>query len=488
MPILVVVNNPKDFSIEIEGVEVVTARAYLSDPTFQQIKSARVFNLCRSFRYQHTGYYISLLATARGHKVIPDITTIQDTKTQSIIRIKSEELDELIQRTLAGIKSKEYEFDIYFGKAIAREYQVLATQLFHHFPAPLLRAFFTYRNNKWVLQDIDPISVKDAGEDNRKYIYQCANSFFNDKRRAVKKETFYPYEMGILVNNDETEPPSNKKAVKKFRKAAESLGIGAYLLSRDDYNQLGEYDALFIRETTNVNHYTYRFSRRAAVEGLVVLDDPMSILRCSNKVYLAELMARYNIPVPKTIMIHKDNIPEIEKNFNFPVIIKMPDSCFSLGVKKADNAEEMHEVLKKMLSKSDIIIVQEFIPSEFDWRIGIIDKKPIYACKYYMAKKHWQIMNWNKDGDERYGDSETMLVEQAPECVVQAALKAANLIGDGFYGVDLKEINGKIYVIEINDNPSIDAGVEDEVLGDELYLKIMEVFLNRMQKKKGIAG
>jgi glutathione synthase/RimK-type ligase-like ATP-grasp enzyme len=50
-------------------------------------------------------------------------------------------------------------------------------------------------------------------------------------------------------------------------------------------------------------------------------------------------------------------------------------------------------------------------------------------------------------------------VEDAPQDVVQIALKAANLIGNGLYGVDLKQVDGKIYVIEINDNPSIDAGL-----------------------------
>jgi glutathione synthase/RimK-type ligase-like ATP-grasp enzyme len=28
----------------------------------------------------------------------------------------------------------------------------------------------------------------------------------------------------------------------------------------------------------------------------------------------------------------------------------------------------------------------------------------------------------------------------------------------GLYGVDLKQVNGKIYVVEVNDNPSTDAG------------------------------
>jgi glutathione synthase/RimK-type ligase-like ATP-grasp enzyme len=69
--------------------------------------------------------------------------------------------------------------------------------------------------------------------------------------------------------------------------------------------------------------------------------------------------------------------------------------------------------------------------------------------------------------------------------VLQAAIAATKPIGDGLYGVDVKEINGRGYVIEVNDNPSIDRGVEDKYLGDELYMHIMSEFLRRMQMKRG---
>ena len=53
--------------------------------------------------------------------------------------------------------------------------------------------------------------------------------------------------------------------------------------------------------------------------------------------------------------------------------------------------------------------------------------------------------------------------------VVELGLRAANAIGDGFYGVDIKELDGGCVVIEVNDNPSVERGVEDAVLGDLLY-------------------
>ncbi len=63
-------------------------------------------------------------------------------------------------------------------------------------------------------------------------------------------------------------------------------------------------------------------------------------------------------------------------------------------------------------------------------------------------------------------------------------MAAANPNRKGLYGVDIKEVNGKFYIIEVNDNPSIDAGVEDAHLGDQLYLNIMSSISNRIDMKK----
>jgi len=38
-------------------------------------------------------------------------------------------------------------------------------------------------------------------------------------------------------------------------------------------------------------------------------------------------------------------------------------------------------------------------------------------------------------------------------------------------------------VIEVNDNPNIDAGVEDVYLKDDLYRLILQEFVRRLEKK-----
>lgn len=483
MSTLIIVDNPKNWPLELKGVEIIPARAYLTDSYFSNLKKTRVFNLCKSYRYQAAGYYVSLLAEARGHKPVPNIWTIQDMKLPSIIRFVSEDLDDLIQKSLATIQSERFTLSIYFGKNLAKRHERLSTRLFNMFYTPFLRAEFTY-HKKWILQNISPIAGNDIPDSHRPFVIEVANDFFAKQRYTTPKKSESRFDLAILHNPDEKDAPSNERALKKCIKAATALQFDVELIKKEDYGRLSEFDALFIRETTNINHHTYRFARRAAAEGLVVLDDPESILRCTNKVFLAELLERHKIPTPNTMVVHRDNLGQVEERLGLPCILKKPDSSFSHGVKKAATKDELFRFGRELLNDSELIIGQQFLPTPFDWRIGILDKKPLFACKYFMVKNHWQIIHRTTTGKKKEGYSETFLVEDAPETVINVALKAANLIGDGLYGVDVKEINNKVFVIEINDNPNIDAGIEDLLLKDDLYTTIMGSFLARIERRK----
>ncbi|MDD3815446.1 MAG: RimK family protein [Desulfocapsaceae bacterium] len=483
MSTLIVVDNPRSWPLALQGVEIIPARSYLTDPYFNSLRRTQIFNMCKSYRYQAAGYYVSLLAEARGHKPIPSIWTIQDMKLPSIIRFVSADLDELIQSSLAPLQSDRFVLSIYFGKNMAKRYDRLSSRLFNMFYAPFLRANFVF-HKKWILQNISPIAGNDIPDSHLPFVMEVANAFFARQHFTIPKKNDNRFDLAILYNPEEKDAPSNERALKKFIKAAAALSIEAELIRKEDFGRLSEFDALFIRETTNVNHHTYRFARRAAAEGLVVLDDPESILRCTNKVFLAELFERHKIRTPKTMIVHRDNLAQVEQELGLPCILKKPDSSFSQGVSKAKTKEELMHFGRELLNESDLIIAQQFLPTPFDWRIGVLDKKPLFACKYFMATNHWQIIQRASDGTKQEGNTETFCLEDVPEKVLRTAVKAANLIGDGLYGVDLKEIDGKVYLIEINDNPNLDAGNEDAHLKDGLYTRVMASFLTRIERKK----
>jgi glutathione synthase/RimK-type ligase-like ATP-grasp enzyme len=481
--ILIIADSHTDWPFRIPDADVVDAWSYLTQPQFSELRGVKVFNLCRSYRYQTVGYYVSLLAEARGHKPLPSISTLQDLRSQAMMRSVSEELEDLIQNSLGPIQSERFTLSVYFGRNLAKRYERLSLHLFNLFQSPLLRVQFK-RYKKWQIRGVATIAANDVPEGHWPFVVEVARQYFEGRRGTQRKRIRARYDLAILHDPDEAEPPSGPEALKRFVKAAESLEMRAELITRDDYARIAEYDALFIRETTAVNHHTYRFARRASGEGLIVIDDPQSIVRCTNKVYLAELLSRHDIPIPKTVVLHRENSLNVATELGFPCILKRPDSSFSRGVVKVSSDSELQEQLAVLFEDSDLVVAQEFVPTTFDWRIAILNRKPLFACKYFMADQHWQIIRPDVNGDGRYGKAETIPVELAPRRVVGAALKAANLIGDGLYGVDVKESNKRIYLIEVNDNPNIDVGVEDAILRDELYNRIMELFLDRIERAK----
>lgn len=483
MPSLIVVNNPDRWPFNIPDVEVVAARAYLVERRYTEMRHVRVFNLCRSYAYQSVGYYVSLLAEARGHRPQPSLTTIQDMKSPVVARILSEDVDELIQKSLAPIKGDTFTLSIYFARNLARSHDRLSLHLYNMFQAPLLRAEFARREERWELRDISPISTAEIPESHRPFVTEVAAQFLAGRRPNLPRRAPPRYHMAILYEPTEAHKPSNEKAIQKFIRAADKFDVEVEIITRDDYARLAEFDALFIRRTTAVNHFTFRFASRAEAEGLVVMDDPRSILRCTNKVYLAELLDRHDILAPKTVIVHRDNLDAVCAELGFPIILKQPDSAFSIGVTKVKTREEFDAQVDELFAKTELLVAQEFLQTDFDWRIGVLDRKPLYACRYFMARKHWQIIS-NADGDTDYGKVEAVPLELVPQHVVRTAVKAAGLIGDGLYGVDLKQVGRQCYVIEVNDNPSIDAGFEDALLRDSLYERIVETFVRRIERQK----
>lgn len=224
------------------------------------MRNVKVFNLCKCYRYQSLGYYVSLLASARGHKPVPNILAIQDLKSQAIIRIASTELDSLIQKSLKPIQGDSFTLSIYFGKNLAKQHNQLSQRLFAQFQAPLLRAEFIKKDTVWILRALQPIASNDVPADHKPFV---------------------------------KEPP---------------------------------------------------------------------------------------------------------KTLGFPLILKQPDSSFSQGVLKVDSMDEYITETENLFEMSDLLIAQKFTPTPFDWCIGILNGSPLYACRYHMARKHWQIYERTGDG------------------------------------------------------------------------------------------
>ncbi len=481
---IIVVSHPENWQLEVENISIISSQDYLTKPEFSQLKNARIFNLCKDYSYQSKGYYVSLLAEARGHLAIPTVKNIVDLREPKLVKIVFEEFDDLIQQSLKNLKSTEFTLSIYFGQNVAQKYKELSTMFYRHFQIPFLRVNFSY-TTKWNIKSVRAISESEIPKEHKESMYHFASQYFAKKRYDTPKQNPADYDLAILVQQNDPAPPSNSKAIKRFVEIAEKMNFYVEVISPKDLSRLSAFDALLIRQSTEVNNEAYAFARKAQQEGIAVVDYPDAILKCCNKVYMAEALENAKIPTPKTIIVHKNNKEEVLPITGLPCVLKSPDSTFSFGVKKANTEKEFYDLVNMMLKKSDLIIAQEYTFSEYDWRIGILDDKPIFACRYYMAKGHWQIYNWDASKkDDQDGNADTLPIEKVPKKILSVALRAAKLMGKGLYGIDVKEVDGKPLVIEINDNPNIDFGVEDRYYGDQVYINILTALKNRLERKE----
>ncbi len=482
---LIILDTLDEWSPFYDTQSIITAKDYLQNEYLSN-QNHFVINLSKDLSYNSEGYYCSLLATARNHKVIPSVETINKLSSEALIR-----LDKTLQKVCCqyikknDIKDEYWFLDIYFGTCREEGLEKVARYIYDQFHCPILRVTLN-NHEKNQIESIRALNISELNDAQQDLFANALDNFSKKVWREPRAKKPYRYDLAILYDPEEKFPPSDKRALKRFVEIAKKMNINAELITAEDSNRIMEFDALFIRQTTELNHITYQLAQKAAQADLVVIDDPVSIIRCTNKVYLKELLDKEQIETPNSILLFNSNNNSFEKIsdlLGLPIVIKIPDGSFSHGVKKVNNQEEFDTTLRTLFEKSAILLAQEYIPTDFDWRIGIINKEPIYACKYYMAKGHWQIYNHKISGKLSEGNYETVPIYQVPKTVIRTAVKATSLIGKGLYGVDLKQIGDKCYIIEINDNPNIDYGVEDAILGDELYGRILREFVIRLEQK-----
>jgi glutathione synthase/RimK-type ligase-like ATP-grasp enzyme len=474
----VVVTDQNQKWFEIPDATVVTARRYLAEPESGQEGTVRVLNLCRTGRYQGRGYYVSLLAEARGQRPVPGVKTIEDLRSEAYVRALEAEFQPLVQETLRHDESERFQLDVYLGKHPS--HQTVAEQLFARVRAPLLRVVFGRAEGTWRLESLEAVGLADIPPQNRAFLLEAVKSFMGESAVARRQgaRTGRP-RMAILWDPNEPHRPSNEEALHRFVNAAPRVGLDAELIGPEALERLPEFDALFSR--AGPEGIIYEFVRRAESLGMPVVDDSESIVKCGNKVYMHELMNRHRIATPRTLTVHRGNVDEIVPTLGLPCVLKLPDSGFGLDVVKIESEDNLRKETDRLFKQSELLIAQEWLPSEFDWRVGIYDRRPLFVAKYYMAPGHWKV-NKVVEGQQQLveGKTEAMTIGEAPELVINTAVRAANLIGRGLYGVDLKEVEDRVHLIEVNINPNIDAGNEDQVLGDALYREIVGVFARRI--------
>jgi len=272
--------------------------------------------------------------------------------------------------------------------------------------------------------------------------------------------------------------PREEAALQNFKQAAERAGQEFNFLFREDIANIPKYDAVFIRATTDPLFTAYIVSKTAWELGLKVIDDPESIKVCANKIHQYELFEKYDVPHIPTVFLNKDDfhhkkIIDIFAALGKPVVIKAPYTSFSRYVEKAACETSFRDIAKRFFKKSDVLAIQAFTPTAFDWRVGVLNNDVLYVCKYMIPKGKWKHgAKLRGKPTVIWGRTVSLYKRDMPPRLREVALKACSVVGKGLYGVDLKEVNGEYVVVEVNDNPSIYAGYEDS-MDPDIYQRII---------------
>jgi len=271
--------------------------------------------------------------------------------------------------------------------------------------------------------------------------------------------------LGIFVDRKTLANAEQLNALIRCRDVAEGLGHRVDYIFPVDINKIRTMDALFIRARTDPLNSTYVAARMAEFHGIPVIDDPQSIQICSDKINMYSHLIKKKVSLPETVFLSKEDLTQecVDQLFGrlgSPLILKEPSTSFSLRVEKVSTPEEFFRIARRFIRLSDWIVVQQYIESRYDWRIGVLDGRFLYACKYTIPSVTFKIQA-SVNGHIVYCGVESVPENEIPPHVVKLGIDAANAIGRGLYGVDIKNNNGDACVIEVNDNPSIESGEDD---------------------------
>jgi glutathione synthase/RimK-type ligase-like ATP-grasp enzyme len=478
---ILIADDLRDLAALGAPFRMMTTRDYVLQPRLLSGSRPKIINLARSYNYQTDGYYASLLAEARGHRVIPTVETLLDLYDRDLPEDAESALEELLNKDLEGGAAPE-RLIVCFGEVQDERFRKFGRQLFDWYRAPVLVVTTAPNGSpgKYKIKRIKITAFARLEDNELRFFVDSLTNYTGRVWKNPKTRTVPKWSIAVLHDPNEQLAPSNIDSLKYWARLAEKDGVEIEPITRRDLDRLPEFDALMIRETTSITNHTYRFARRAQAEGMPVIDDPVSMMRCTNKVYLWERLTGAGLPSPETIIIRdKSNLEEVADRLKFPLVLKIPDGSFSRGVKKAENMEELRKVVDAFLEDSDLCIAQKYVPTDFDWRVGVLDRRPLFVCQYKMARGHWQIMNHKPDGRSVEGGHRSLAIAEAPQDVVDIGVRAANLIGDGLYGVDIKSGPDGPIVMEINDNPNLEHGVEDEA-DKQVWNHLTDWFVKRL--------
>lgn len=193
---------------------------------------------------------------------------------------------------------------------------------------------------------------------------------------------------------------------------------------------------------------------------------------CLNKAAAKEILNKNNIPVPKGIFVK--NIKDLKQNpVSFPVFIKPCFEDASVGIDSDSlvvNEENIYKIINKKLKKfPEGLIVEEFMPGR-EYNAGFLGNFPyelvgVSTINYAEHNKFSPFLTYSSKWEEKTQEYKKIIPslkekisEKLKKEIIKTASRAGKLFGcKGYFRVDFRQRNGKLFLLDVNPNPDINT-------------------------------
>ena len=263
---------------------------------------------------------------------------------------------------------------------------------------------------------------------------------------------------------------STKRLVEEANKRGHEVEIikykNCYISIEQGSNQvfykgepLGKYDAIIPRIASYMTKYGTAIVRQLEMQGEYCLSRSLAITRARDKLRSTQLLAKYNIDIPKTVVSRDLG--------GAPVIIKLASGTHGNGVVLAETKKAAKSTLQAFYLTNEQgtnILLQEFIKESAgtDIRAFVVGAKVVASMKRQSLDDDFRS-NLHKGGS---GTPIKLTPEEE-----KVAIKAARVMGLSIAGVDIMRSERGPLVLEVNASPGF--GIE-KVTGRNVAGKIIE--------------
>ena len=154
---VILVDQGRDLPNAETPHKVISTSEYLARPRLFDMGRPKIVNLARSYAYQSKGYYASLLAEARGHRVVPTVETMLELREQKLYEHALPELEDELNRCAQRADFQpegEFKLLVCFGITRDPRFEAFGHLLFDWFRCPALEISVDTGGTRYAIERI----------------------------------------------------------------------------------------------------------------------------------------------------------------------------------------------------------------------------------------------------------------------------------------------------------------------------------------------